>query len=185
MRDKRTAPKIALALALGVAAPALASDPVRIDPPAGAPCAEPEAVREYGFDSIAYTMEIDLGGCPWWDGSAIEMSGTLTRFDGIQETGALHITVCGSAAPTPAPPAQAPSRTGGARAHGADERPAAAPRADRPRHGTCSIRVELEHLPLDRAHYTGEITFPGPDGERAARFDAECRSLVVTGGCDD
>lgn len=149
---------IALGMATWVAVPVTVS-PAGAAEPDGT-CAEPKPSLDYQRLRVVYRMDIDLGACTWWDGGPIEMSATLSRSDGISpDTMAQAGTVCATLSPTPAPQSDAGR-------------------------GACSIEVELDHPPVEEADYAGEITFPGPDGERSVSFKTACHSIAVMGGCD-
>ena len=184
MRVKWAVWGIVLGMAAWAAVPATVS-------PAGAAdgvgtCAEPEPSLDYQRLRIVYRMDVDLGGCSWWDGEPIEMSATLSRSDGISpDTMAQAGTVCANLSAAPAP-SDAPTPTGEAATRsesGHEHEKAATPRAT-PRRGTCSVEVELDHPPVEEANYSGRITFPGPDGERSVSFERACHSIGVMGGCD-
>jgi hypothetical protein len=142
-------------IALGMAA--WSSVPALADP---GTCSEPEPKLDYQRLRVVYRMELDLSGCSWYDGGPIGMSATLARSDGITpDEEAQAEAVCAALSPTPAPQADV-------------------------RSGTCSVEVELDHPPVEEANYAGEITFPGPDGERSVSFQTACHSIGVMGGCD-
>lgn len=46
----------------------------------------------------------------------------------------------------------------------------------------CLLDLHLQHPPLERAHYTGELRYPGPEGEVVERISLDCIALFDLGG---
>jgi hypothetical protein len=58
-------------------------------------CEEPVPLRNYEEGTMTYGVSIDLRGCPWWNGSPIQLAASLSRLDGTGEEGTTTATVCG------------------------------------------------------------------------------------------
>jgi hypothetical protein len=58
-------------------------------------CEEPVPTRSYEKSTMTYGVSIDLRGCPWWDGSPINLVASLSRLAGTGEEGTSTATICG------------------------------------------------------------------------------------------
>jgi hypothetical protein len=140
MRRALTLATIPLLAALTLPSPAAAFDrppgdddvPDASASPGGPPCLEPVPTFDYNEDVLAYGVEVDLAGCDWWDGTEIELSATIERFDGVDDEGVNVATLCG----------------GMIISYPEDGTPAETPVAD-----SCGVTVEMEHPPVEVARY--------------------------------
>jgi hypothetical protein len=58
-------------------------------------CEEPVPLRSYEKSTMTYGLSIDLRGCPWWDGSPINLVASLSCLAGTGEEGTSTATICG------------------------------------------------------------------------------------------
>lgn len=124
-------------------------------------CAEPVAVVDYQAGAMTYSMEIDLTGCDWWTSDYLELNGSLDRISG-----------------------GGPERVAGSSGcHLLSAEPAEGPPPDPEPVRQCDIELVLEHPSLELAHYQGEITYPGPNGNESQRFAAWCGTVAGLSGC--
>src|SRR5688572_1767910 len=91
---RRASMTAAALLALAPLVP-LTAVPASASPAAGE-CVEPVPVRTYEPGGMSYQLEIDLGGCEWWDGGDIQLEAYLDRFDGTQGEGVGTAAICGT-----------------------------------------------------------------------------------------
>jgi hypothetical protein len=155
-------------------------------------CAVPTAKRSYNYDSLIYRLAIDLTNCDWWDGSPIQMDGTIDRIDAAAAShGVASFIMCGTNFARSSESESANPAVGGtessAPADGTGDEdvehmPPTEETSEPLRSGACAVEVILDHPPLDAARYHGEITFPWQGGRQAVSFTALCQH---TAGCVD
>ena len=147
-------------------------------------CALPTAERAYTRDMLTYRLEMDLTNCDWWDGSPVQLDGTVERVDPTDGGhGVGSLVMCAALTPrhSTAPSAEEATLSTPDGTDGGD--PEKAEPAAPLRSGLCAIEIAVEHPSPEAAHYTGEITFPWQGGRRAVSFNALCGGNAA--GCVD
>lgn len=180
---KRTVLVAMLAGALAVAPGAAAEDvPVR---KIHDDCPVPEGILRYDTEGMEYRVRLVLSSCDWYHGETVVLTGSLSR-DAVVEKAEDTLTVtCEPGAPPflddgrhhpggggtgpatpvgPTPPPEGPRQ---------DVRPA----------NNCVLDVHVLHPAVERAHYAGELHYPGPEGEIVEKIAVDCVSVFDVGGC--
>lgn len=158
-------------------------------------CPVSEGGYRYFSDFFEYRIRVWLTGCPWYHGEPVVVQGSLSRTDLV--TGAEHhdMTVhCEPGAPPPAddrphghkstlpqPPdsysgiagSPVPTQNGEAR-HEDVRRPP----------DNCVLSIVVEHPPVERARYEGQLRYPSGLGEQHETLVLDCTTVDDFGGCD-
>lgn len=144
-------------------------------------CPVPLGRWSYDANRISYKVRVYLASCSWYDGRPMLLRGSLVRSDGITPPEEATATVrcqpgappagddpddhTGHNSPIPAPPPIAQEQ--GESGTPVDEvRPA----------DDCVLAVRMTHLPVERAHYEGELTYPVEGGDFTERLSLDCVS---------
>jgi hypothetical protein len=141
----------------------------------------PVPLGRYVYDSehISYKVRVYLDGCSWYDGQPVVLRGALKRSDGITQGEATVALRCQPEAPPPGPDPDdhtghnsvipyvpLAAQAGGAGQQADEVRPAS----------DCVLAVRMPHLPVERAHYEGQLTYPVQEGEFTERISLDCLS---------
>ncbi len=130
-------------------------------------CSMPEPKVDYTTERFVIKLKLDLARCGWWHGKTIEMSGSFNRVIAgspvLGERGGVGV-VCSTI--------RAASGRGGS--SGSRE----------VRTTSCSLKMPIEHDPVDVSTYSGSLTFPWKHGDRTIDYSYTCRSLVASASCD-
>ncbi|MGH9000637.1 MAG: hypothetical protein ACRDY7_14760 [Acidimicrobiia bacterium] len=197
---------VAAALAAGAlaAGPALGVSGAAAERPTGAGdgCPPAGGFVTYFPESIEYRVRVVLSGCSWYDGNPAFLRGSLVRTDPLADDRVDLVVRCEPGAanpprrrppppfrpgpplpPLPAPPLPAPHHefrpTEARQAAGATGEPDEVWSA-----GDCVLSLRMEHLPVERARYDGELHYPGPDGDKVERISIMCTSAIEVSGCE-
>jgi hypothetical protein len=140
----------------------------------------PVPLGRYVYDSehISYKVRVYLSTCSWYDGRPMLLRGSLVRSDVVTQEEATVALRCQPGAPPPGPdpddhtghnsPIPAPPPV----AQESGEHPAVEVRpAD-----DCVLAVRMPHMPVERAHYEGELTYPVNGSDFTERLSLDCVS---------
>lgn len=142
-------------------------------------CPVPLGRYAYDAEHISYKVRVYLASCSWYDGSPMLLRGSLVRSDGLTQGEARVALRCQPGAP---PPGDDPDDHTGhnslipgpppiAQEQGESGTPVEVRPAD-----DCVLAVRMTHLPVERAHYEGELTYPVEGGEFTERLSLDCVS---------
>jgi len=145
--------------------PAAASDSSR--------CKPPEPQLDYSVDRIVMSLRLDLSGCRWWKGDSITLEGEILRDAVVLSEGVAAQKICFALL---AISAEKSSKGSGSTVKPRDKPP-------RPRVTRCTLKLQLDHQPVEAARYVGSFTHPWRDGPRTVEFDYICLSALVETNC--
>jgi hypothetical protein len=143
----------------------------------GDECPVPLGRYVYDSEHISYKVRVYLDGCSWYDGRPVVLRGSLQRSDGITQGEATIAVRCQPEAPPPGPDPD--DHTGHnspipyipvVQASGAEQPEEVRPATD------CVLAVRMPHLPVEKAHYEGQLTYPVEEGEFTERLSLDCLS---------
>jgi len=157
-------------------------------------CPVSEGGDRYFSDFFEYRIRVWLTGCPWYDGRPAVLRGSLVRTDPVLGPEQHEMTVvCEAGVPPPAddrphahdstlpPPPVADPAPGFPRPAGAQD--AHHEDVHRPP-DNCVLSIIVNHPPVERARYEGELRYPGPTGEKSETLSLDCMTVEDFGGCD-
>lgn len=109
-------------------------------------CPGGTVTRQYTAESMTFRLHVDLGGCPWWDGSPRSLVIWVSRDDGTGPADRYTMTSC----PPESEPGSAPTTA-------------------------CDVSAALPHQTEEKAvTYQGEAAWEWKDGTRRVSFDTHC-----------
>lgn len=150
-------------------------------------CPVPEGILRYDTEGMEYRVRLSLSGCDWYHGQPVVLHGSLVR-DSVVEKAEDTLTVsCEQGAPPYVDDGRHHPGAGGGEAGPATPvgptPPPAGPRQDVRPAENCVLDVHVLHPAVERAHYAGELRYPGPDGEVVETIAVDCVSAFDVGGC--
>jgi hypothetical protein len=146
-------------------------------------CALPTAERSYTRDQLVYRLAVDVTDCDWWDGSPVQLDGSIERVDPTGDHNTGSNILCGTAVALPDPGDTETDEHMPADSATAEPNPKARTSSTGMRSGACAVEVSIDHPSPELAHYRGEITFPWEGDRRTVSFTALCGGNA--GGCID
>jgi len=196
---RRHRPAVLLAVALAAAAPVAPRRPAAADDGHEITditdrCPVPEGGYRYGSDFFEYRIRVSLAGCSWYHGEPVRVEGRLVRTDPVTGPDEHDLTVvCEPGAPAaddrphtghgpglgpppvadPAPGLPTPTAAGGPHRSEARRPPE-----------SCVLSIVIDHPPVERARYEGELRYPSGAGEQHESLALDCTTVEDFGGCD-
>jgi hypothetical protein len=149
------------------------------------PCPVPEGILRYDDLGMEYRVRLVLNGCDWYHGQPVVLNGSLARSSLVEPTEDSLTVRCEAGAPPFVDdhrnhPGEGPS---GTMSPVADTRAAGEPRQEVRPVDNCVLDLHVPHPEVERAHYAGELHYPGPQGEVVERIAVDCVSITTVGGC--
>jgi hypothetical protein len=150
---------VVLSAALMALGPVASAEPKPSPPSGGTGDCGWKVTRDYLPETMTYRLHLDLGGCPWWDGSPRELVVELARDDGSgRPERRRSLVACSSD----------PDETG------------------RPQASACEAFVSADHPENETdVRYRGTAGWNWHDGRHRAAFESSCTTTSETVGCTD
>lgn len=114
------------------------------------PCPRPVVAHGYDTEYFSVAVSLPATGCPAREQRQFPLWVSVTRYDETSAHGATRGVVCGPFRPS------------------SDIEPG--------RHYSCDVDIAVDHPPVEAAHYSVEITYPGSGGEEVFAFESFCVS---------